>query len=339
MTYKIVTAEQIDPHKWDEFVLAHPQGTYFHSRYMYKVLSATPLHHPFAWFAIDNHGEIAALLAGFVQDVGPGIFAKFIKRSVVTQAPIYTNIAAMNLLLQRYLRQIPFSVIYSEIRNHYINDDYRQVASACGLMFEGHLNYLVDCSDPDATWRSISESRRRQIKKADKQGVKIIDDPSLEQVRQFYELLKTLYREKIKKPLPAFTYFKSLYELGDQNFHCKFLLIVFNDVVIGGIVSPVSVNKAIHENYIVGLDQDYRDCYPSVMATWAAIDYACKHGIASFDFMGAGSPKDDYGVRDFKARFGGNMVEPGRFIYLHHKLLYGVAQKAFNLLISKQGKA
>ena len=47
---------------------------------------------------------------------------------------------------------------------------------------------------------------------------------------------------------------------------------------------------------------------------WISIDYACKNGIEKFDFMGAGSPDEDYGVRDFKAKFGGSLVEPGRFI-------------------------
>ena len=61
------------------------------------------------------------------------------------------------------------------------------------------------------------------------------------------------------------------------------------------------------------------------MATWAAIDYANKNMIERFDFMGAGKPNDGgYGVRDFKAKFGGELVEYGRFRYICNPFLYKI---------------
>ena len=47
--------------------------------------------------------------------------------------------------------------------------------------------------------------------------------------------------------------------------------------------------------------------------------------------MGAGSPDEDYGVRDFKAKFGGRLVEPGRFISTHSILKYWIANNGFKL--------
>ena len=38
--------------------------------------------------------------------------------------------------------------------------------------------------------------------------------------------------------------------------------------------------------------------------------------------MGAGSPDENYGVRDFKARFGGELVEYGRFKKILNPILY-----------------
>ena len=38
--------------------------------------------------------------------------------------------------------------------------------------------------------------------------------------------------------------------------------------------------------------------------------------------MGAGRPDEKYGVRDFKAEFGGEMVEYGRYVYAHCPLVY-----------------
>ena len=38
--------------------------------------------------------------------------------------------------------------------------------------------------------------------------------------------------------------------------------------------------------------------------------------------MGAGTPNEAYGVRDFKAKFGGKEVEHGRFLCVTKPILY-----------------
>ena len=60
------------------------------------------------------------------------------------------------------------------------------------------------------------------------------------------------------------------------------------------------------------------------MATYAAMQYAAEHGLPRFDFMGAGKPEEDYGVRAFKAQMGGKMVEHGRFLLIAKPLLYRI---------------
>ena len=47
----------------------------------------------------------------------------------------------------------------------------------------------------------------------------------------------------------------------------------------------------------------------------------------SFDFGGAGKPDVPYGVRDHKLKFGGQMVEYGRFEKINNKLVYSIASK------------
>ncbi len=98
------------------------------------------------------------------------------------------------------------------------------------------------------------------------------------------------------------------------------------------VLSPVFRDKVIYEWYICGLDQEYKHVYPSVLATWAAIDYAVKNNIKTFDFMGVGVPDRDYGVRDFKAKFGGEMVNYGRFGRINNKFLYAITEIGFNIL-------
>ena len=116
----------------------------------------------------------------------------------------------------------------------------------------------------------------------------------------------------------------------------KYLLVKYRDKVIGGMMCPVFADKAIYEWYVCGLDEEYKEQYPSVMATYAAISYAKQNGIPMFDFMGAGVPDKPYGVRDFKMEFGGELVEHGRYLHVRKPLLYMIGKWGVKVL--KSGK-
>ena len=48
--------------------------------------------------------------------------------------------------------------------------------------------------------------------------------------------------------------------------------------------------------------------------------------------MGAGKPGDNYGVRDFKAQFGGELVEHGRFLRINKPLVYKAGSFVLKLI-------
>jgi lipid II:glycine glycyltransferase (peptidoglycan interpeptide bridge formation enzyme) len=48
--------------------------------------------------------------------------------------------------------------------------------------------------------------------------------------------------------------------------------------------------------------------------------------------MGAGKPEETYGVRDFKARFGGELVEHGRYLCVRKPLLYWLGKMGVKLM-------
>jgi len=90
--------------------------------------------------------------------------------------------------------------------------------------------------------------------------------------------------------------------------------------------------KILYEWFVCGLDGEYKKIFPSTLATWAAIQFATENGFEYFDMMGAGKPDEDYGVREFKARFGGKLVEYGRFEIILHKFLYKIGVIAIKFL-------
>ena len=79
----------------------------------------------------------------------------------------------------------------------------------------------------------------------------------------------------------------------------------------------------------------YKHIFPSSVATYAGLKYAAEHHLPRFDMMGAGTPDNAYGVRDFKARFGGKEVEHGRFKYIANPLLYKLGEWGVKILKKK----
>jgi len=114
----------------------------------------------------------------------------------------------------------------------------------------------------------------------------------------------------------------------------KIFVIKYKGEVVGGIVCPITPGKTLYEMYICGKDKELKDkgVYPSVLATWAGIEYAIENGIPKFDFMGMGIPGRQYGVRDFKMRFGGEVVNYGRWTKINNPLLYHVAEFGYNVM-------
>ena len=225
--------------------------------------------------------------------------------------------------------------IYIETRNFNDYSKWRGAFERAGFGYKKHLNFYIDCTDKEAMWERLSEVRRRQVKKAISNGVEIKSEGISEaEIREWYQILKDLYAKKVKTPLFPLEFFLSFYrkDIG------KYLLVKYRGKVIGGMICPIMDGRTIYEWYICGLDNEYREQYPSVMATWAAMEYANEHGLARFDVMGAGVPGVPYGVRDFKAEFGGELVEQGRFLCVCKPWLYRLGTFVVKLLKRKKQK-
>ena len=177
----------------------------------------------------------------------------------------------------------------------------------------------------------MSKSKSRQIKKG-LQSAEIIESTDENEVNDFYQLLQNLYHEKVNKPLAPKEFFNFFRDQLLPKGLGKFLLIRHEGKIIGGIVCPIFPGKAIYEWYIAGMDKEYKEQYPSILSTWAAIAEGQKMNLKHFDFLGAGKPDADYGVRDFKAKFGGELVQFGRYEKIHKPFLMKIGVLGLKIL-------
>ena len=136
----------------------------------------------------------------------------------------------------------------------------------------------------------------------------------------------------MKKPLAPESFFLNFYRASLEGKLGFILLVKYEGEVVGGMVCPLTQGKSLTEWYICGLDKKWNHVHPSILVTWGAIQYALDYGIPCFDFLGIGKPDVPYGVRDFKMRFGGNVVDYGRYQRINSPGLYRVSRIFLSLL-------
>lgn len=331
MSFQIKEYHNIDKDKWREFVSRNPAGNFFQTPELYETYEQIKNFHPICLAIADDHDNILALLLAVrIQEFG-GPFGGLSSRSVIQGGPLFEDtelgLEALSLLLNEYDKIAKRLVIYTEIRNTCDRSFLKETYRRHGYEFKEHLNILVDLKKPkDVLLACLSKSRRRFLRKAKENNVFVeeIKDPYM--IPIFYNLLKKTYKNA-KIPLADISLFNSAFNILYPVGMIKFFLAKHGDEYIGGIMIPI-YKGVVTEWYITG-SRDHSKYYPSDVITWHPIEWGAENGYSIFDFGGAGEPEKEYGVRDFKMQFGGELVNLGRFIKIHAPYKMWIAKKGF----------
>jgi serine/alanine adding enzyme len=324
---KVLLNNEIPRKQWRDFADQNPLATpfqtpeYFDFYSNLQNLSAKVI-------AIEDKGELLSLCVISFQKED-GIKGWFSNRAIIYGGPIIKKDSdeAVSLLLQVIKKQIKGNAIYVETRN--LNDylEFKINFIKAGWQYKPYINYIVTCVDKDIIWSNLNRSRKRQIKKAQSNDVVIVEDATLQDVEDLYNILYEVYKKKIGKPLFNWDFFRVMY----KSDFCKVIIVKADKKVIGGHFCLL-YKDVIYDWYGCGLDIEYKEFAPSTMVVYAGLLYGAKHNFKYFDFMGAGSPTESYGVRGFKAQFGGEQVEYGRFRLILKPVLFRIGEAGIRLL-------
>ena len=308
----ILTYDLIDRQQWSELVRTSETGTWFQSPEAYDFFASLPeLMEPFV-YGVERAEKLCAVCVGYVTKEPNPIKQFFTRRAIIIGGVVVAANGAKEdiVILLNYVRkELKPKSIYIETRNFNDFSPWKEAFEAAGFVYKPHLNFHVD----PAT-NNLSDNRKRQLKKSD---AVVSEGVSELEIREWYEVLSELYRTKVKTPLWPIDFFLEAYRQGIA----KFLLVKHEGRIIGGSM-VVADERTVYEWFECGLNAECKDQYPSVMATWGGIQLAHQSGCTRYDMMGAGEPGVPYGVRDFKAEFGGQMVEHGRFLCVCKPMLY-----------------
>ena len=340
----ILTYEEIDKREWKALVEKSSTGTWFQTPEAYAFFASMPeLFKPFVVAVERISGlevsELVGVCVGYVTNEKSAVKQFFTRRAIIIGGPALADDATEEevIALMTAIKNLSFiqSTIYIETRNLNDYSRWKEAFEKAGFDYMPHLNFHID---PRVD--NLSENRRRQVRQSNAE-IEIIENKNIQNtafadinienentIREWYEILRELYRTKVKTPLWPEEFFLEAYRQGVGTF----MMVKHNNRVIGGSMLVKGKEGTTYEWYACGQNRVYKDQHPSVMATWAGIQWAKEQGYTRYDMMGAGMPEVPYGVRDFKSEFGGELVEYGRFLCVNKPMLYLMGKFGVKLL-------
>lgn len=233
---------------------------------------------------------------------------------------------ALNVFLGR-------KAVYTEIRCCSPELAYNDVYISNGYVFEDHLDIIIDLTPGcDNLFNLISKTRRKQILRGYSRGVHVdvVSRNDIASIQKCYDIVSRLYT-KISLPCPDWNVWLSALTYNPKKDEPKAVCFAarFDDLIIGTRV-VICFKKRIFDWYAASMD-DHNDKYPNDILPWEVFKWGHENGFEEFDFGGAGKPNIPYGVRDYKLKFGGVLVNHGRFQRINSPLRYAIASMGFKV--------
>jgi hypothetical protein len=315
---------------WDEFVSQHPKATIFHTKEMVQVLAATKHYEPMAIAACMPNGRTVAILVAARVCTIPGMLSRFAARSILFAEPLCTDdevgIAGLSELIQHHDRHMQSRTLFCEVRPIGAAGAERIALARCGYIWYDYLNYVTDVTiSQDLLWRRITKCCRRDIRRSHERGVVLKEENTAAGIQKLYDLIEVSYARS-KVPVPD----KSLFDAASAHLPPDWHRVVI----------------AYHENQPVAssIDLVYRGIVygwyggtarvsgisANACITWNSIEWAAANGHRIYDFGGAGDPNMPYAPRDFKSKFGGELVHHGRYRKVYSRWKLALAERAYS---------
>lgn len=305
---------------WREYLQQHPQANIFHTPEMFQVFARTKGHRPQLWAALDNDNWPLALFLPVEVTLFGGPLRPLTTRAILYGSALCTpgpeGERALAELLRAYRHAARGRALYTELRHLADQSTLQPILAAQGFTHEGHLNYLIDLDRPvEAVMEGIGARTRKNIRRAlrDEQ-LQVEEAAQREQTARCYDLLRQTYAAA-QVPLADPSLFEAAFDVLYPKGMVKFILVKVGDAYAAGSVELLF--KDTIYGWYGGLDREYSRHNPNELLTWHILSWGAEHGYKVYDFGGAGKPDEEYGVREFKAKFGGALVNFGRSTCIH----------------------
>ncbi len=326
---QILRNQDIDRQEWERLLLQNQYASPFQSPDYYDFCNGTKNTRATV-LAIKRNGVLSALcVVTIIKE--PGIISYLTRRGVVYGGPLFTEslVDDLPVLLNAVEFELKREVIYLEVRNYVVYANTSKAYEQAGWNYMPYLNFRLSLTDKslDDVVAGFSYNRRREVKLSLKLGAIYREHESMDEIIELYDILKELYKTRVKLPLPEISWFINFLNSGLM----KVFVVYHNSKLIGGAFCSILRGYGIYTMYYCGVRDYQKNVYPTHLAVLAAIEYALNNNMKYLDFMGAGIKGETYGVRQYKSAFGGDLFEPGRYQKILNSVLYLVGKSGLEL--------
>ncbi len=330
----LTIANSLDEKLWRDFVDQHPQGNIFHTPEMFKVFARSKGHIPILWTTIDDWHHPLALLLPVQITINNGLFQNWTSRAVaygsVLSTPGAEGREALKLLLQSYQCIVKGRILFTELRNQSDLSNLQPILNECNFSYEDHMNYLIDLDQSEETlWNYINKSGRKNVRLSVNKGTVVEEVTDRRKLMLAYHLLQNVY-SRVRVPLTDISLFEAAYDILAPLGMFKVFIARVEDHYIGTSLILMYKGKIIA--WYGGSDKAFSSCHCGELLKWHVLKWGKEHGYHEFDFGGAGKPSEEYGPRNFKAKFGGTLINYGRNVCIHKPIAYKVSKTAYALM-------
>jgi len=338
---KINVVRTLPEASWRRFVEQDPQSNIFHTPEIFKVFQRTKGYQPEVWATVHEDGKILALFLPIQITLGNGLLRFLTTRAVCYGSVLYEHSTlgeeGLAILLNTYIRKADRTVLFTELRNQSDLSGIQAILTNCGFVYEDHLNYLISLNRPlDEILQGLGRRTRKHVRQGLRRGEVVIEEGvNREQIFHCYEMLQKTY-ETARVPLADRSLFEAAFDILHPLGMVKFLMVRIGETYVAASVELAY--KDILYGWYGGVNREYSSYHPNELLTWHVLQWGAEHGYHVYDFGGAGKPSEQYGVRDFKAKFGGELVNHGRNTYYHaprrltvSKVGYSIYRRLWNL--------
>lgn len=322
--------DEVDPASWDRFVKAHPRGSVFHTTPLLRAYQRTPKHEPHGWAAVDADDCVVAMLTAVRIETVTGVASRLASRCVWYAEPIAIpgslGLAATSELIRQHDLRLGGRTVFTEVRPLEAPGSERDALEAAGYTWSGYYNYVVDTTIPaDTLWKRLGKSTRKKLRQSERRGVEILEDGTHAMIERMYPLVATSYRRSQVPLADPDLFHAALDELGPEVVKVRLANYQGRDVA-GGI------GLYDGRRFFAWYGGSVRDSaiVPFDALTWDEIAWTANQGGTCYDFGGAGWANEDYGPRQFKAKFGGELTNFGRYRKIHRRWKFLLANQAYN---------
>jgi serine/alanine adding enzyme len=328
--FKLELNKDIDFTAWQDFILENKYASPFQSIEFVHFCKNGNTYKPVTLAITENGKIIAICVVALIKE--SGIKGFFSRRAIIFGGPMIVEKRedVFRFLLINLEKVLENRVIYIEIRNYFDYSRFDHVFNAHGWRFIPYLNFQINIKNrtTEDVLKGMKYNRRREIKLSIKNGAIYGLATQISDAHAVYEILHDLYKNRVKLPLPDFEFFKAFID----SELAKIFVVKFEEKVIAGSFCLYLENKNLFTLYYCGVREINRKIFPTSLAIYAALEFAAKNNISIVDLMGAGQPDEEYGVRDFKAQFGGELVEHGRYLKILNPFLYRIGKAGLKLI-------